>query len=180
VAETRYSEVEGDDSEGRILELFAGGMPYAFVAATSLDPLDLRVASNYGTELIRGLLNQTLRALPGGMGEVGDGHHTFQELYDHRRALTAALCKALNLDAWRSRKHHPDDDPMFEGGYFVVGIDLPTGTITYHYKLKYWDDFADVIELEHAPKWDGAAPDDTVTRLLEWVRAVAGARQARS
>jgi len=103
--------------------------------------------------------------------KVSDGHHTFEELYDHRRALTAALAKAVSLDSWRSKAHHPDDDPMFEGGYFIVGINLPTGTITYHYKLSHWDDFAGVIELEHAPKWDGAAPDATIERLLGWARA---------
>jgi hypothetical protein len=103
--------------------------------------------------------------------EVSDGHHTFGELYDHRRALTAALCRAISLDAWRSKAHHPEDSPMFDGGYFIVGVSLPTGTITYHYKLKHWDDFAGVIELAHAPRWDGAAPGDTVTRLLEWARA---------
>jgi hypothetical protein len=60
---------------------------------------------------------------------------------------------------------------MFEGGYFIVGINLPTGTITYHYKLTHWDDFAGVTELPHAPLWDGAAPAATVDRLLEWTRA---------
>jgi hypothetical protein len=103
--------------------------------------------------------------------EVSDGHHTFGELYDHRRALTAALCRALSLDAWRSKAHHPEDSPMFEGGYFIVGVNLPTGPITYHYKLSHWDDFAGVIELEHAPRWDGAMPPVTVDRLLEWARA---------
>jgi hypothetical protein len=102
--------------------------------------------------------------------EITDGYHTFGELYDHRRALTAALCKALPMDSWRSKAHHPDDSPMFEGGYFIVGIVPPTGTITYHYKLKHWDDFAGVKELEYAPRWDGADPGATVTRLLEWAR----------
>lgn len=103
-------------------------------------------------------------------GEVSDGYHTFGELYDHRRALTAALCKALSLDAWRSKAHHPEDSSMFEG-CFKVGINLPTGTITYHFDSVHWDDFAGVIELKHAPKWDGAAPPATVDRLLEWARA---------
>jgi hypothetical protein len=129
-----------------------------------------------GASIIRSLLSQTLQALPGGTSEISDGHHTFGELYDHRRALTAVLAASAGSmgDAWRSKAHHPDDDPMFEGGYFIVGIVLPTGTITYHYKLKHWDDFAAVPELEHAPKWDGATPDDTVTRLLELARQVAG------
>jgi hypothetical protein len=53
-------------------------------------------------------------------------------------------------------------------------MDLPVGTITYHYKLKYWDDFEGVAEVEHAPEWDGATPADTVTRLLAWERGPEG------
>jgi hypothetical protein len=98
--------------------------------------------------------------------EVSDGYHTMGELYDHRRALTRALALALGLDAWRSKAHHPDDSPIFEG-YFIVGLDLPqAGTVTYHYKLEHWDEFAEVPELEHAPKWDGAPPAASVERLL--------------
>lgn len=109
--------------------------------------------------------------------EITDGHHTFGELYDHRRALTAVLAAGASSagDSWRSKAHHPEDSPMFEGGYFIVGIVLPTGVITYHYELTHWDDFAAVPELPHAPKWDGATPDDTVTRLLELARLVAEA-----
>lgn len=110
--------------------------------------------------------------------EISDGYHTFEELsfeelYDHRRALTAYLASLVAEfgNSWRSKRHHPGDDPMFEGGYFIVGIELPSGTITYHYKLSHWDDFANVPELEHAPKWDGAGPSETVTRLLDAARA---------
>ena len=47
-----------------------------------------------------------------------------------------------------------------------MGIDLPAGTITYHYDLEDWDLFH-CKELDRAPKWDGAKPEDTVTRLLD-------------
>lgn len=174
-----YTEVQADpeDAEGRVLETLAGGMPYAFVAVTSLSPLGLRIASGEDVDTIGAILTQTLKALPGRQTDgISDGYHTFGELYDHRRALTAALAQAL--PSWRSKAHHPDDSPMFEGGYFIVGIDLPgAGTITYHYKLSHWDDFAGVDELAHAPKWDGAAPADTVTRLLGWAGQVAGDRE---
>jgi hypothetical protein len=105
--------------------------------------------------------------------EITDGYHTFGELYEHRRALTAVLAGAAASvgDSWRSKAHHPDDDPIFDG-YFIVGINLPTGTITYHYKLSHWDDFPAVPELDHAPKWDGALPDDTVTRCLNLARSL--------
>lgn len=96
--------------------------------------------------------------------DISDGYHTFGELYAHRCALSAVLAKVF--PSWRSRQHHPSDAPMFEGGYFIVGIDLPTGTITYHYKLEHWGTFEGVDELPHAPKWDGAPPSATVERLL--------------
>lgn len=102
--------------------------------------------------------------------QISDGRHTFGELYDHRRALTAALARLLS--SWRSKKHHPDDSPMFEGGYFIVGIELSTGTIRYHYKMSYWDDFQFSKEREYAPKWDGANSQETVERILEWARSV--------
>lgn len=109
---------------------------------------------------------------------ISDGHHTFGELYDHRRALTAALTTAYPDKSWRSRAHHPDDNPMFDGGYFVVGMNLPTGQISYHYKLTHWDDFDGVPELPHAPKYDGHTPQDTVDRLLEWCPAIKRANEA--
>lgn len=115
--------------------------------------------------------------------EISDGYHTFGELYDHRRALTAALFaviaraqrdRGVQVWVWKSKRHHPDDNPMFEGGYFVVGADLPGGQVSYHYKLQHWDDFAEVPELQHAPKYDGHTPALTVERLLMF--AGAGAR----
>lgn len=177
---TEYTETlaDPDDAEGRVLDTLADGMPYAFVVATDLEPLNLRVATGAGdVGLVRALLGQTLRALPGGSKEISDGHHTFRELYEHRRALTAvlAVAAASEGDAWRSKRHHPDDpSPMFDDS-FIVGIELPTGQVLYHYNLEFWDDFAAVPEIEHAPKWDGAGPADTVTRLLELARMVAPA-----
>lgn len=172
----KYTEVYGDDSEGKILDALAEGQPHAFVVATSLDPLDLRVASNHDADTIHALLNQTLRALPGGAKAISDGYHTIGELYAHRRALTAGLMRLATtiwgggLPVWRSKEHHPEDGPMFEGS-FIVGIKLPTGTVTYHYNLEDWDDFSEVPTLPHAEKWDGAGPDETVTRLLEYARS---------
>jgi hypothetical protein len=98
---------------------------------------------------------------------ISDGYHTFGELYEHRMALTAAVCKLIpRSESWRSKAHHPDDGPMFDES-FIVGIQLPEGTITYHYNLRHWDKFDGVQELPHAPRWDGAGPDKTIERLLK-------------
>lgn len=61
-----YSEIvaDDDDAEGKVLDAFADGMPYAFVVATSIEPLRLRVASNHDVPMIRALLSQALKALP--------------------------------------------------------------------------------------------------------------------
>lgn len=99
---------------------------------------------------------------------ASDGYHTFRELYDHRRALVAALASVASTHgaAWRSKAHHPDDDPMFEG-HFIVAIETEAGTITYHFGLDHWDNFKAVPELPHARKWDGAGPAESVARLLK-------------
>lgn len=114
--------------------------------------------------------------------DVSDGYHTFGDLYDHRRALTIALARAIthgaNGHGWRSwrgttvvrsKRHHPEDSPMFEGGYFVVVFELAgAGQVSYHYQLKHWDEFDGVREVDHAPIWDGHTPEDTLSRLTSW------------
>ncbi len=96
---------------------------------------------------------------------ISDGFHTFEELYDQRLVLFATVCNA-NLDkAWKSKLHFKDPNPIFGGGWFVVGIDTPKGQYTYHYDDKYWNMFDKVKELPESPKWDGHTAKD-VGRLL--------------
>lgn len=111
-------------------------------------------------------------------GATSVGYHTFDELYDHRRALTAGLCRALydiwlneggECPVWRSRNHHPDDTPIYDG-YFIVGMKTPWGAVTYHYSDQYWEDFKVVPAIPHAPKWDGAGPGVSVSRLVSYAR----------
>jgi hypothetical protein len=107
--------------------------------------------------------------------DTSDGYHTFRDLYMHRMALTLGLATELSSrdenNAWRSMYHHPDDAPMFEDSFIVGIVITPIKVITYHFNLKFWDLFSDIQTLEHAPKWDGAAPEDTVERLLTFYAA---------
>ena len=64
---------------------------------------------------------------------------------------------------WKSKKHE-DGQFCFGGGWFIVGIDTPNGSYTYHYEMGYWDLF-DCKELPRAKHWDGHTDED-VTRLL--------------
>ena len=98
------------------------------------------------------------------IGEVSDGFHTFNGLYEQRMILFAALVKAYRDKAWKSYRHE-DGEYCFGGGWFIVGIDTPEGTYTYHYENKYWDMF-DCIDLPRGKHWDGHTEKDAETRLM--------------
>jgi hypothetical protein len=110
------------------------------------------------------------------MGEhtdVSDGYHTFGELYRHRHALFLTLLR-LNwtaesmYEAWWTKEHHPDNDPMFDD-MILVGLELPgLGSVQYHLPTDYIsavDKWAQ--ELAHGPYYDGTASPDAVVRWLE-------------
>jgi len=97
------------------------------------------------------------------IGEVSDGYHTFNSLYNQRLCLWAALVKAYKDKAWKTICHH-DGEPCFGGGWFLVGITTPAGDYTYHYELKDWDLF-DCKVIDKAPVFDGHTDKD-VTRVL--------------
>lgn len=97
--------------------------------------------------------------------DISDGHHTFRELYKQRMILFSVICSAYKDLAWKSKKHFDEEnDPMFNG-CFIVGINTPLGVATYHFKMEYFDMF-DVLELDHAPKYDDYSTDDVMERLL--------------
>ena len=98
----------------------------------------------------------------GGIGNLSDGYHTFNELYHHRAILFSVICNAMPDKAWKSKLHDTGD--MFDG-MFIVGIETPEGQATYHYDIEqYWDMFK-VKELEKAPKWDGHTPQEAIDRI---------------
>lgn len=98
------------------------------------------------------------------IGELSDGFHTFNGLYEQRMILFASLVKAYKDKAWKSYRHE-DGEYCFGGGWFIVGIDTPEGSYTYHYENKYWDMF-DCVDLPRAKHWDGHTEDDAETRLM--------------
>lgn len=97
--------------------------------------------------------------------KISDGNHTFGELYEERTALFCALCNLLPDISWKSKEHFDEkNDPMFNGD-FIAGINAPKGIITFHIKLKYWDNFK-VPELECAPPYDGYSSQNVIDRLF--------------
>lgn len=116
-------------------------------------------------------------------GQISDGYHTFEELYEHRCLLFLSLVKLrdswatiyegqLGYDAewdmapWKSRLH---SDGTSLDGWFIAGLILPGGPITYHLPDKFWD-LCKAVEVERAPEWDGHTSADVLKRLEAWLK----------
>lgn len=95
--------------------------------------------------------------------DLSDGYHTFRQLYYQRMMLFAAIVKQNKDKAWKSLRHE-DGELCFGGGWFIVGVDTPEGSYTYHYEDNYFSLF-DCEELACGKHWDGHTEKD-VTRLL--------------
>ena len=104
-------------------------------------------------------------------GEISDGYHTFNELYEYRLLYNASffneLAKQNLYDVHKSTKHSDGED-CFGGGWFIVMAELPTGQVSNHYELKDWDLFQ-VPEKEKANVWDGHTPQDVAKRMREFL-----------
>jgi len=103
-------------------------------------------------------------------GQVSDGFHSFDELYEHRCLLFLALQRAHPSLAWCSKLHA--DGRMFEGGWFVAGLDLPTGQVTYHLPLRLWPLATSCAsERPLAPVWDGHTSAQGLDRVHAWLKS---------
>ena len=108
---------------------------------------------------------------PKDMGEVSDGYHTFNELYEYRMLYNAALfnefAKQGLYDVHKSRKHSDGEYPFGDSNWFIVMAELPTGQISNHYEMKDWDKFQ-IPEKPLANKWDEHSPRDVAERLTSF------------
>lgn len=112
-------------------------------------------------------------------GETSDGYHTFNELYQHRIVLFVALAEMVlianrkeakdrpEVVTWCSQKH---SDGSKWDGWFIAGLELSTGQVTYHLPMSDWERVSKILPVvEQAPEWDGHTPADVVDRLERWV-----------
>ena len=97
-------------------------------------------------------------------GTLSDGFHTYNDLYYQRCILFATICNMNKDISWKSKKHSDGKKCFDSDDWFIVGIDTPEGSYTYHYEMKYWNLF-NVQELEKGKEWDGHTEKD-VTRLF--------------
>ena len=114
--------------------------------------------------------------LPCDVGEVSDGYHTFNELYEHRITLFIALCKNINevlklekpekYSVWKSKRHSDGELCFGDGSWFVMGIGIEKGKqITYHLPISNWEKTTFADELDKAPEFDGHTPKDVLERI---------------
>lgn len=125
------------------------------------------IPHKFKKEIADHLIANGVVVLPlGGIGEMSDGYHTFNELYHHRAVLFSVICNARPDLAWKSKLHDTGD--MYEG-MFIVGIETKEGQATYHYDIDpYWDMF-NVPVLDRAPVWDGHTPQQAIDRIANGV-----------
>ena len=106
------------------------------------------------------------------IGEFSDGYHTFNELYDYRKAYNAAffneLAKQGLYDVHKSRLHSDGEIPFGDDNWFIVIAELPTGQVSNHYEMKDWDLF-DIPEKDKANVYDGHSPQDVYERLVKYL-----------
>lgn len=87
--------------------------------------------------------------------DISDGYHTFNELYEHRCLLFINLCLLRpDLAYWR---------PHYEG-WPLIGMELPSGQVTYHVPERLIPLFKDRIR-EGGPEFDGHCSDVVIERL---------------
>lgn len=129
-------------------------------------------------------------------GNVSDGYHSFNELYEFRKVYNAALFNewansipdeivgkneyaqfvvkynpAFDGNIVRYNVHkswrHYDGELCFGGGWFIVSALLPSGQISNHYKAEDWYLF-NIPETHKALfEFDGHTPQDVLNRLKQ-------------
>lgn len=111
-------------------------------------------------------------------GKLSDGYHTFSELYDYRMIYNALIVNSYakqGLYNCHKSKRHSTKEECFGGGWFVVMMTLPTGQVSNHYEMKYWDLFH-CEEREFADEWDGHTPQQAFERMVQFARMEANGK----
>ena len=105
-------------------------------------------------------------------GNISDGYHTFNELYEYRLLYNASMFNELAkqglYDVHKSKRHSDATIPFGDENWFIVQAELPTGQISNHYEMKDWDLFQVPIK-EKANPYDGHTPQDVAKRLREFL-----------
>jgi len=121
-----------------------------------------------GNRALQILYREDQLAVQQDVGEISDGYHTFNELYEFRKLYNAALfnewARRGVFNTHKSWKHF-DGKPCFGGGWFIVCASLPGGQISNHYKEQDWDLFKIPETGTALYPFDGHTTKDVIERL---------------
>lgn len=115
-----------------------------------------------------------MKQIPNNMdtGQISDGYHTFNELYQFRLLYNAAFFNLLALqkdvDVYKARKHYDGNFPFNNPNYFIVVAELPTGQISNHYPMKGWTLFK-IKEKEYSNPYDNHTTNDVINRITNYL-----------
>lgn len=102
-------------------------------------------------------------------GELSDGYHTFNELYEHRHRLWILIChtwRNLSFKTWLN-----SDKEKMEG-WFILGLNHPElGQISYHLPARLWAD-CKVGSVAYNAHYDGHSSVDVLERLNSFSQAI--------
>ena len=112
-------------------------------AKNSLDQAALVIAKNY-------------RRVSESTGEISDGYHTFNELYDHRCLLWINCVLLQHPKMCYLVENHLDE-------WFLLGVETPIGQISYHCPNKYLLLVKNITRRQ--PTYDGHTSQDVIKRL---------------
>jgi len=106
------------------------------------------------------------------VGKLSDGHHSFQELYEHRNLLFITIARMLHDEGnwtWKSVKDKHGKDLK---GWFILGVDYiypdlaELLQITYHLPMSVWKycKFANTV---NKSQWNGHTSQDVIKQLKQ-------------
>ena len=103
-------------------------------------------------------------------GNMSDGYHTFNELYEFRKLYNAHLfnewAEQGKYEVHKSLRHNNGSRCFDEGGYFIVVAMLSDGQISNHYPIEPdWSLFKIPEEPRAKYKFDGHTSIDVLDRL---------------
>ena len=97
------------------------------------------------------------------VGQVSDGCHTFDELYDHRCMLWLHVLAANKDKAFKTLR---DLDNNEMAGWFIAGMNTVYGQLSYHLPLRLWNS-ANITEIPCNSGYDGHCSQDVLYRLRQ-------------
>lgn len=105
--------------------------------------------------------------------KVQEQQKLIEELYTFRLLYNAHLFnewhKNQKHEVYKSRRH--DDGTLcYDGEYFIVVANLPTGQITNHYHICYYDLFHIPEHEKVKDKFDGHDSNKVIDRLMRLLR----------